>query len=94
MPAAPRKESYWLEVNRRPPSLVEEVGAVTAGQGGVAVTAGRRAPQCPCAAVAAYSAVAAPGPRPWGSQWRDPRLMEDIGASETTSKSARHPFAG
>ena len=36
-----------LEANRWPPSLVDVVGAVTAGQGGVAVTAGWRAPQCP-----------------------------------------------
>ena len=43
--AAQRK--LLLEANRRPPSLVDVSRAVTAGQGGVAVTAGRRAPQCP-----------------------------------------------
>jgi hypothetical protein len=44
-PAAQRK--LLLEANRRPPSLVDVSRAVTAGQGGVAVTAGRRALQCP-----------------------------------------------
>ena len=36
-----------LEANRRPPSLVDVGRAVTAGQGGAAVTAGRRASQWP-----------------------------------------------
>ena len=47
VPAAPRKESYcWRRTAGRRPSWMY-VGAVTAGQGGVAVIAGRRAPQCP-----------------------------------------------
>ena len=43
----PRKRKLLLEANHRPPSLVDVRRGVTAGQGGVAVIAGRRAPQCP-----------------------------------------------
>jgi hypothetical protein len=39
------QRTLLLEANRRPPSLVDVSRAVTAGQGGVAVTAGWRAPQ-------------------------------------------------
>jgi hypothetical protein len=47
VPTRAAQRKLLLEANRRPPSLVDVSRAVTAGQGGVAVTAGRRAPQCP-----------------------------------------------
>jgi hypothetical protein len=61
-PAAPRK--LLLEANRRPPSLVDVSRAVTAGQGGVAVTSGPACASVSCAAVPPTAAAAAPGPCP------------------------------
>jgi hypothetical protein len=68
------QRKLMVEANRRPPDVVDVSRAVTAGQGGVAVTAGRRAPQWP------PTAVAAPGPRPGGTsyQWPDLRRCQPV----------------
>jgi len=62
------QRKLMVEANRRPPDVVDVSRAVTAGQGGVAVTAGRRAPQWP------PTAVAAPGPRPGGEPTTHPTI--------------------
>jgi membrane protein YdbS with pleckstrin-like domain len=66
MPSRPTQiQRCWRRTAGRRPSWMY-IGAVTAGQGGVAVTAGPACASVSCVAVAAYAAVAAPGPCPEG----------------------------